>query len=74
MTCETEIIKYLQEHKLLTYEITYPPELIDQITIKAFAELFKRIKDLELKLKNCTDNYDILTNTLDILADDVLQN
>ena len=71
MTCETEIIKYLQEHKLPTDEITYPPELIGQITIKAFEELFKCIENLRLDLEDCADDCDTLTNYLDILKEGI---
>ena len=48
-----ELIKYLREHNLPENEGTYPPELLAQITIRAFDELFERLRTTE---EDCADD------------------
>jgi len=55
MTYEAEMAQFLQKHNLPSDEGTYPPELMNQITIRAFDELFDRIKDLEDQLDDSID-------------------
>lgn len=59
-----ELIQYLREHSLPENEGTYPPELLAQITIRAFDELFEQIRTTE---EYCADDiadleYSILKN------------
>ena len=56
MTYETEMMQYLQNRNLPADESTYPPELMSQITIRAFDELFDRIKELEDELEDSDDD------------------
>lgn len=59
MTFEMEMIKYLREQSLPANEGTYLPELMAQITIKAFDELFERIEVLEAELYDSV-SYEVL--------------
>lgn len=69
MTYEAEMIEYLQAKQLPTDEGTYPEELMTQITINAFEELFERIEELDSLLETSDEENKILQRENEVLKD-----
>lgn len=69
MTFETEMIKYLREHDLPANEGLYSPELMAQITIRAFEDLFETIEELEEDNEDLQSNLDQSLEQLNVFED-----